>query len=102
MVLRRSLNRGRPVIAKWSELPRWDFKSARAALFSQCHPNFVQLGEYAVEATELVDPRSEPDKEWPIYGVNNETGVFLSKFQKGADFNSRYKRIRRLLLSQSD
>jgi type I restriction enzyme S subunit len=55
----------------------------------------VQLGEYAVEATELVDPRSEPDKEWPIYGVNNETGVFLSKFQKGADFNSRYKRIRR-------
>ncbi len=84
----------KPVVAQWSELPRWDYKSARAALFAQRHPDFVPLGEYADEATELVDPRSEPDKEWPVYGVNNETGVFLSKLQKGSEFNSNYKRVR--------
>lgn len=84
----------KPVISQWSVLPRWDFKSARAALFAQRHPDFVPLGEYADEATELVDPRSEPEKEWPIYGISNESGVFLSKLQKGAEFNSNYKRIR--------
>jgi type I restriction enzyme, S subunit len=84
----------KPVTPKWSELPRWDYKSARAALFAQRHPDFVPLGEYTDEATELVDPRSEPDKEWPVYGVNNESGVFLSKLQKGAEFNSNYKRVR--------
>jgi len=84
----------KPVISQWSVLPRWDFKSARAALFAQRHPDFVPLGEYADEATELVDPRSEPEKEWPIYGISNESGVFLSKRQNGAEFNSNYKRIR--------
>ncbi len=93
MDLRR--NKRKLVIAQWSELPRWDYKSARAALFAQRHPDFVPLGEYTDEATELVDPRNEPDKEWPIYGVNNESGIFLSKFQKGSEFNSNYKRIRR-------
>jgi len=75
-------------------MPRWDYKSARATLFANLHPNFVPLREYADEATDLVDPRSEPDKEWPIYGVSNETGIFLNKRQKGSDFNSVYKRIR--------
>lgn len=88
-------NRGKPVIAQWSALPRWDYKSARAALFAERHPNFVPLGEYAEEATELIDPRKEPGKEWPIYGVNNESGVFLSTRQKGSEFNSNYKRIRK-------
>jgi len=83
----------KPVIAQWSDLARWDYKSARAALFAQLHPDFVPLGNYANEVTELVDPRKEPDKEWPIYGVSNESGVFLSSHQKGSDFNSKYKRI---------
>lgn len=93
MDLRRTQKK--PVIAHWSKLPRWDYKSARAALFAQLHPDFVPLGEYAEEATELVDPRSAPDKEWPIYGVSNDSGVFLNKLQKGTEFNSNYKRIRK-------
>lgn len=76
-------------------MPRWDFKSARAALFAMAHPDFKPLGEYAEEATELIDPRREPDKEWPVYGVNNDTGVFLSTIQKGSDFSSNYKRIKK-------
>ena len=48
----------------------------------------------AEEATELVRPSDQPDKDWPVYGVNNKAGVFFSHYQKGSEFNSAYKRIR--------
>ncbi len=47
------------------------------------------------EATELIRPSVEPEKNWPVYGVNNKNGVFLNSHQKGDTFKSAYKRIRK-------
>lgn len=79
----------------WSNLQRWDVKSARSAAFRLAHPDFVPFGIYAEEATELVKPHQQPDHEWPVYGVNNKEGVFFSYTQRGSDFNTAYKRIRK-------
>jgi hypothetical protein len=57
-------------------------------------PSFRALGEFVEEATELVRPSDDPDKDWPVYGVNNREGVFFSHYQKGSEFHSAYKRIR--------
>jgi len=70
-------------------------KSARAASFRLDNPTFKPLGEFAEEATEMVKPWEEPDKDWPVYGVNNKVGVVFSHFQKGKNFNAPYKRIRK-------
>ncbi|OGG56846.1 MAG: hypothetical protein A3F84_10650 [Candidatus Handelsmanbacteria bacterium RIFCSPLOWO2_12_FULL_64_10] len=43
----------------------------------------------------MVKPWEEPEKEWPVYGVNNKEGVFFSHYQRGKDFNAAYKRIRK-------
>lgn len=88
-------NTSRHFVLQWRHLARWDLKSARAARFRLQHPTFVPLGKFAEEATELVRPSDAPEKEWPVYGVNNRQGVFLSHNQKGSDFNAPYKRIKR-------
>jgi len=41
----------------------------------------------------MVRPFDDPEKLWPVYGVNNQEGVFLSHYQKGEKFNASYKRI---------
>ena len=53
------------------------------------------MGDFIEETTELVRPSAEPNKEWPVYGVNNKDGVFLNSHQKGSTFNAPYKRIRK-------
>jgi hypothetical protein len=53
------------------------------------------MGDFIEESTELVRPWEEPDKNWPVYGVNNRDGVFFSYYQKGAEFKAPYKRIRK-------
>jgi type I restriction enzyme S subunit len=78
----------------WRVLTRWDLKGARAASFRIRHPDFKPMGAFVEEATELVRPADQPEKEWPVYGVNNRNGVFFSHHQKGSEFNSNYKRIR--------
>jgi hypothetical protein len=83
------------LIADWKSLGSLDIKSARASLFRLDNPSFKLLEDYAEEATELVKPWEEPDKDWPVYGVNNKEGVVFSHFQKGKDFNAPYKRIRK-------
>lgn len=83
------------LVADWKDLDSLDIKSARAALFRLDNPSFQPLGAFAEEATELVKPWEEPDKDWPVYGVNNKEGVVFSHFQKGKDFNAPYKRIRK-------
>ena len=84
---------GSRLMVGWSGLENWTVQSARAAVFKQTNPDFVPFGTYAEEATETVKPSAEPDHEWPVYGVNNQDGVFFSHHQKGEEFNSPYKRI---------
>jgi type I restriction enzyme S subunit len=76
-------------------LKRWDFKSALAEDFRAAHADFVPLGTFVEEATDLVNPASEPAKEWPVYGVSARDGVFFSHSQAGGAFKGNYKRIRR-------
>jgi hypothetical protein len=87
--------RQRWLVVDWKELARWDVKTARAAAFRLATPGFAPMGRFVEEATQLVKPWEEPDKEWPVYGVNNKEGVFFSHYQKGHEFNSAYKHIRR-------
>lgn len=77
----------------FKELAAWDVNSGRAASFRIACPAFRPLREFIEEATELVRPSDQPDKEWPVYGVNNKEGVFLNSYKKGVTFNSTYKRI---------
>ena len=79
---------------KWEDLSRWDVQTARASAFRLANPSFRPLGDFAEESTELVRPWEQPEKDWPVYGVNNKEGVVFSHYQKGKDFNAPYKRIR--------
>lgn len=78
----------------FGEIGAWDLKSSRAAAFAITCPSFREMGEFVEEATELVRPNAQPDKLWPLYGVNNKEGVFLSAMQEGRDFNAPYKQVR--------
>lgn len=80
-------------IASSAKTTQWDIKAGRAAAFIEANPNFVRLGDYTEECTETIRPWEQPEKEWPVYGVNNKDGVFLNSLQKGADFKAPYKHI---------
>ena len=83
----------RVLLAKYADAWQWDVKAGRAAAFISANPDFVRLGDYTEESTETVRFWDEPEKEWPIYGVNNKEGVFLASMQEGKDFNAPYKKI---------
>ncbi len=85
--------RSKVFLANYQNIQQWDVKAGRAAAFITVNPDFVRLGDYTEECTETVRPWDEPEKEWPIYGVNNKEGVFLSSIQKGKEFNAPYKKI---------
>jgi len=76
-----------------NDIKRWDVKSAKAAKFRNDHPTFQPFGNFVEEATELAYVADEPDTEWPVYGVNNVDGVFLSHSQLGKNFRTPYKKI---------
>lgn len=79
----------------FKDLERWDIKHGKAIRFRRAHPDYRPLGDFAEEATEIVHPKSKPDHDWPVYGVNNTEGVFFNQYQKGDKFNAPYKRIRK-------
>lgn len=87
------VTRSKVFIANYENTQQWDVKAGRAAAFITANPDFIRLGDYTEECTETVRPRDEPEKEWPIYGVNNKEGVFLSSMQAGKEFNAPYKKI---------
>ncbi len=91
----RDVIHSRFFLLDFRDLAAWDVKSGRAASFRLACPSFRPMGDFVEEATDLLRPASEPDKDWPVYGVNNKEGVFLNSHQKGATFNSPYKRIRK-------
>lgn len=83
----------RVFLANYAKTQQWDVKAGRTAAFISANPGFVRLGDYTEECSETVRPWEDPEKEWPIYGVNNKEGVFLSAHQKGDQFNASYKKI---------
>jgi len=85
----------RAYAVRWKNCSQWDIKTAKATLFRLAHPSFRPMSDFAEEATEIVRPMEAPDHEWPVYGVDNTTGVFLSHHQKGDRFNAPYKRIQK-------
>lgn len=87
------VTRSKVFLANYENTQQWDVKAGRAAAFITANPDFIRLGDYTEECTETVRPRDEPEKEWPIYGVNNKEGVFLSTMQAGKEFNAPYKKI---------
>lgn len=80
-------------LANYENTQQWDVKAGRAAAFITANPDFIRLGDYTEECTETIRPWEAPKKEWPIYGVNNKEGVFLSSMQAGKEFNAPYKKI---------
>ena len=91
----RDVIHSRFFVLEFKDVTAWDAKSGRAASFRLSCSSFRPMGEFIEEATDLVRPTAEPDKDWPVYGVNNKEGVFLNSHQKGVAFNAPYKRIRR-------
>jgi restriction endonuclease S subunit len=87
------VTRSKVFLANYENTQQWDVKAGRAAAFITANPDFIRLGDFTEECTEIVRPWDEPEKEWPIYGVNNKEGVFLSSMQEGKEFNAPYKRI---------
>ena len=82
-------------VLDFKDLAEWNLKSGRAAAFRLACPSFRPMGDFIEEATELVRPFDEGEKDWPVYGVSNREGVFLNEYQKGDTFNVAYKRIRK-------
>jgi hypothetical protein len=78
---------------RFAQLEGWDVPDPKATVWERSHSAIMPLSHYAEEATDLVSPENKPELEWPVYGVNNRTGVFFSHYQLGAKFNSAYKRI---------
>jgi hypothetical protein len=91
----RDVIHSRFFVLGFKDFTAWDVKSGRAASFRLACPSFRPMGDFIDEATDLVRPAAEPDKDWPVYGVNNKEGVFLNSYQRGANFNAPYKRIRK-------
>jgi len=92
---KRDVIHSRFFVLEFKDFTAWDAKSGRAASFRLACPSLRPMGDFIVEATEMVRPPAEPDKDWPVYGVNNKDGVFFNSHQKGATFNASYKRIRK-------
>ncbi|MBI4633046.1 MAG: hypothetical protein HY742_04065 [Deltaproteobacteria bacterium] len=91
----RDVIHSRCFVVDFKDLSAWDVKSGQAASFRLACPSFRPMGDFIEDETELIHPAAEPDKDWPVYGVNNKEGVFLNSHQKGTTFNAPYKRIRK-------
>lgn len=85
--------RSKVLLANYTNTQQWDVKAGRAGAFITANPGFIRLGDCTEECTETVRPWDDPEKEWPIYGVNNKEGIFLSTMQEGQEFNAPYKKI---------
>ena len=72
------VTRSKVFLARFANTRQWDVKAGRAAAFISANRPFVRLGGFIEECTETVKPWEDPEKQWPIYGVNNKEGVFLS------------------------
>jgi type I restriction enzyme S subunit len=74
---------------------RWDLKGAQATIFKREHSDFVAFGNFIEDKAVAVRASQEPDKEWPVYGVSNQDGIFFSHLQLGSSFRVPYRGIQR-------
>lgn len=51
------------------------------------------LANHIKERKELVDPKTQPEQEFDILGVNNIDGVFANETLLGSDIKQKYKRV---------
>lgn len=89
------ITRARTFVARFENTQQWDLKGGRTAAFVAANADFVRLGDCSEECTDTVQPWKQPDRRWPVYGVNNRDGVFLSALKQGVDFKAPCKRIAR-------
>ena len=90
-----SITSTRTFVVRFENARQWDMKGGRAAAFAAANRDFLRLGDCSEECTAAVQPWEEPDRRWPVYGVSNRDGVFLSAMKRGHGFKASYKRIAR-------
>ena len=77
----------------FTDVSLWDFKRYAAKKFASSYP-IVKLGDYIQEENTKVKPFDFPDKDFPILGVNNKTGLFDAYIEKGSNINQPYKVVK--------
>ena len=77
----------------FTDVSLWDFKRYVAKKFASSYP-IVKLGNYIQEENTKVKPFDFPDKDFPILGVNNKTGLFDAYIEKGSNINQPYKVVK--------
>ncbi|MBQ9788841.1 MAG: restriction endonuclease subunit S [Lentisphaeria bacterium] len=77
----------------FTDVSLWDFKRYAAQKFASSYP-IVKLGDYIQEENTKVKPFDFPDKDFPILGVNNKTGLFDAYIEKGSNINQPYKVVK--------
>ena len=82
----------RTFVVQFESTRQWDLKGDRAA----ANTDFVRHGDRNDECTKTIRPWAQPDRCWPVYGINNRNGMFQSAVQKGREFNAPCKRIGRV------
>lgn len=80
------------VITHYKNLTRWDIKSYLLQ-FDSPFP-IEELGGYIYEHSEKEKIGNETEKEFPILGVTNKSGVYLNEYVKGENINQPYKKVR--------
>ena len=82
----------RSVITYYKNLERWDIKNYLFIFNS--HYSVEELGKFIYEHSEKEKIGNEFEKEFPILGVNNKTGVYLHGYVIGKDINQSYKKVK--------
>ena len=77
----------------FTDVSLWDFKRYAAKKVASNYP-IVKLGDYIQEENTKVKPFDFPDKDFPILGVNNKTGLFDAYIEKGSNINQPYKVVK--------
>lgn len=77
----------------FTDVSLWDFKRYTAKKVFSSYP-VVRLGDYIQEENTKVKPFDFPDKDFPILGVNNKTGLFDAYIEKGSNINQPYKVVK--------
>lgn len=76
---------------RYKDIEYWDLKRNLCSSFKSKY-NIAKLGNFIQEENKKFDI-SEPDKQYGILGVNNQTGVFDAYIEKGSNIKQKYKKM---------